>query len=59
MSKYLTNEDAHEVCRLIEEGYRYKEIAEKFNVNYKVITDIKCGRTYNYISKNYNITKIR
>ena len=58
-SKRLQNETVHEVCKLLEEGYRYKEIAEKFNINYKVVMDIKRGRTYKHISKNYDMTKIK
>ena len=57
--KRLQDETVHEICKLIEDGYRYNEIAEKFNINYKVVIDIKRGRTYKHISKNYDMGKIR
>ena len=58
MSRYLTDEDAHKVCKLLEDGYSNKEIGDKFNVRYSVINAIRQGLTYKEISKDYDIKPI-
>lgn len=45
----------HEVCRLLEQGYRNKEVAESTGFKSGFITDIKCGRAYPEIRSQYNI----
>ena len=58
MSRYLTDEDAHKVCKLLEDGYSNKEIGDEFNVRYSVINAIRQGLTYKEISKDYYIKPI-
>ena len=52
-----TDKDIKKVCQLLEKGMSNKEISKKTGVNRKYITDIKKGRRWKHISKNYNIKK--
>lgn len=51
----LTEEQVHVLCKMIEEGYRNKEISEKFIVSMDVVKDIRRGRTWKEVSKNYKL----
>lgn len=51
-------ERAHQVCKLIDEGYRTCDIVRKLDLpNQCVVSDIKFGRVYKYISSQYNFSK--
>ena len=54
----LTEDDVHNICKLIESGeYFDTEIAKKFDVSYTTISDIHKGRIWIDISKNYDLSK--
>ena len=55
MGRYLTDENAHKVCKLLEDGYSNKEIAKKFNVTCSIVNTIRHGKTYKEISRYYDI----
>lgn len=56
----LTNNQVEEICKLLEGGFNYDDIIDKLelqnipNIN-RILADIKRGKTYLTISKNYNI----
>ena len=52
-----TEKQIRKVCKLLEQGMSNKEISKKTGVERKYITDIKKGRRWKHISKNYNINK--
>lgn len=49
----LTNEQVHKVCRLLEEGYRVKDLADMFGVNTDNIRKIKDGSCFFDIRQLY------
>ena len=53
--RHLTDEQAHEVCQMIEDGYNNTTIANKFNVSVYIISSIRQGKTYKEISKYYKL----
>ena len=54
-TKKSNNELAEEVCKLLEKGERIVDICKELNVGRYFVNDIKSGRNYREISKNYNI----
>lgn len=52
-----TEKQIRKVCKLLEQGMSNKEISKQTGVERKYITDIKKGRRWKHISKNYNINK--
>lgn len=55
----ITNEQAHEICKLLEEGVSNVEIAKKFNISQALVSSIKSGYSWTHISKYYNIKKVK
>jgi len=53
----FNNEQIHEVCRLLEQGYRNCDLADIFGVEKHIISSIRYGLTFSGISKNYKIPK--
>lgn len=51
----LTNEQVHYICKRLEAGVPMPDIAKETGVNYKLITDIKYGKIYKFISRNYTM----
>ena len=51
----FTNDQVHQICKLLSEGYPVSEIARRFNVTPAVIQNIKGKRNYNRISMQYDI----
>ncbi|QHR65454.1 HNH homing endonuclease [Escherichia phage nepoznato] len=49
---------AVEICKLLEQGSRNKDICQMYNVAQSVVSDIKAGRTYKDISQDFNFRKI-
>ena len=58
MKKSLDDETVHKICKLMEDGYSNTEILEKYEVNRVIISQIRCGKSYTHISKNYNISRL-
>lgn len=54
-NRAYTEDQIREVCKMMENGYGNKEISEKLNISYDVIADIRKGKTWKEISKDYNI----
>lgn len=52
----LTNKDVEEVCFMLEKGVPIKIISDITNICKQTIVNIKNGRTWEHISKGYNIT---
>ena len=53
----LGDEVIHEICRLLEEGYKYKDINRLTNVAISTIALIKKSDRYRDISSQYDFTK--
>lgn len=51
----LTNEMAHDVCRLLLQGFLIKDIADMFCVSRDVIGKIKSGDSYHHVRMLYDI----
>lgn len=49
----MSEEDVVKICKLILQGYSYKQIAPMFGVTEWCIKDIKLGRTWTYITDAY------
>ena len=43
---HLTMDDAREIRSLFAKGYKYKEIAKKYNVSYEVVWGVVNNKTY-------------
>ncbi len=43
------------ICILLEEGWRNIDIARKLSINTTLVSDVRGGRTWKHISKNYRI----
>lgn len=55
-SQCKTSEDKiHKVCRLIELGYRNRDISCQLDIPSYQITNIKAGKSWRHISKDYQI----
>ena len=51
----LTDEQVHDICKLMEDGVSNKEISKRYNINHSTVSQIHCGKSYKHISENYNI----
>ena len=51
-----TEEQAHAACKLLEQGFTNKEIADKIGVDTEFVRSLKRGG-WSHISRNYNIPK--
>ena len=52
----LTEKEVREICKMLETGnYFTTEIARKFNTTHRTVIDIRDGKTWTNISKDYNI----
>lgn len=49
----ITTEQAHDVCRMISEGARNKEIVEGLDVPLDTVKHIRNGKTWKEVSSNY------
>lgn len=54
-----TEKQIRKVCSLLEKGMSNKKISEKTGVNRKYITDIKKGRRWRHISKEYDFKQVK
>ena len=53
----ITKDQAIEICELVEQGCRNKEIQEKTDVPLDIIKKIRAGVTWTEVSKNYNLVR--
>lgn len=54
-NKRIDDDIIHAICKRLEEGKSYKEIAIEFNVGKRLVEHIKLGTTHKEISSQYNI----
>lgn len=54
----LDDETAHCVCKLIQDSWRNKDIAETLEISSQIVANIRFGRDYQEISCEYNFTEI-
>lgn len=48
----LTENQVKEIKKLLETGIKNKELAKRFNISDKTISNIKCGRRWRHIKEN-------
>lgn len=53
----ISNLECHELCKMMVQGLRNKEIVEITGVSEHVVKSIRSGRTWSHISKEYVIPK--
>lgn len=53
----LKKETVIQICELIQQGVRNKEICEKLSVNIDAVKHIRSGRSWKEVSKDYTLTK--
>lgn len=58
----LSNLQVNSICKLLEEGHDYDFITTELNLSnipgiHNILHDIKCGKSWTFISNNYNIPK--
>ena len=58
-TRLLKDDQVHNICKLLEEGYSNNEIANITGINESIVCNIRCGKTYKNISKSYNFTSCR
>lgn len=58
-SSNLSNEQVHEMCRMMQEGFRNKEISEYFNLHKDRVSEIRSGNKWGHISSLYNTRVVR
>ena len=56
---FLSNSQVHEMCRLMEEGARNKDLADAFGISKDLVSSIRTGRNWKSISSLYKIDKKR
>lgn len=54
----ITDEVAHGICKLLEQGSRIKDITNLFDVTQVTVSSIKNGTNYQDISEEYSFTNI-
>lgn len=60
----LSNDQVHEICRYLEYGCDYNYIVGTMGLNdikniHDILHDIKCGKSWTFISSQYNIPKYK
>ena len=55
----FTNNEVHQICRMLEAGISQTEIAKCFGVSNKNINNIATGSRYRFISENYKLPPTR
>ena len=51
----LTEEQVHEICRLMEQGVSNMEISEKYSVDPSTISNIRCCKSHTDITQDYKL----
>jgi len=55
----LTEQDVNEVCRLLVEGYRAKDVSEMTGVKLYTVRSIKCESIFKNITSKYDLKSVR
>ena len=53
----ITDEQAEEICKLLEYGLRNIDIRKQFNISKTIVASIRAGDSWKHISCKYNIPK--
>lgn len=53
----LSDAQVHEICKMMEEGYRNIDIHETLGIEKHLLKNIRRGSSWSFISKNYSIPK--
>lgn len=53
---YFTEELVRNICERIQEGYRNIDIADMYGIHRERVSDIRIGRRWKHISKDYNLS---
>lgn len=53
--RLLTDEEAHKICQLLEDNWRNCDIIDLMGVGNQVIANIRYGKDYTDISREYNV----
>ena len=53
----LTEEQVHEICKLLRDGISGVEVAKRFNISKSHTSSIRCGHSYKEIAELYGLTK--
>lgn len=54
----LDDEQAHQVCKLIADSWRNKDIAQAMNIDQQLVANIRYGKDYQEISCEYDFNNI-
>lgn len=54
----ISEETAKEICALLQDGYRVKDVAMMCNVKSQDVSDIKCGKNYKDISSEFTLDSV-
>lgn len=55
----LTNTEIHELCKLMQDGWRNCELAEKYGISKHIPAQIRKGITWTSIASQYNVKRQR
>lgn len=53
----LTNTQVHEICQMMQKGYRDIEISESLKIDRHYVSNIRHGKSWVFISSEYDIPK--
>lgn len=56
--RQLDDHTVHLICQTLEQGTRIPDIAKMFSVDKELVYRIESGRAYNYISFEYDMSKV-
>jgi hypothetical protein len=56
--RHLSDDEAHEVCSLLDSGFRVKDICSLLGYSQNTVSRIKAGITYKEISAEYNFSSV-
>ena len=51
----FSDDEVHQICKMISEGYSNDDISKKFNVDRSRISNIRRGRSYKHITNSYTM----
>ena len=55
----ISETEVYKICKLLEEGYSIPKIAKVFNISSSIVSHIKRGLTFKYISSQYNMPETK
>lgn len=55
----LTDEQVHNICSKLSDGFRNSDIADMFGVPKSTVSEIKNKKAYKYISDEYDFSKVK